>query len=193
MSRILSILLVCLALSGGAAEAALITYEFEGTASGSLDGVAYNDAHFLLTALADSIDPTTATSTSFEISGVGSGTIANGHLFVNNLNCTANQEFPTVDSCVGFFTGGGLDFLDVGSNSFDTYVLGTPIGPIVDDTAFGNLGAFVATSAGGWIINKYGRGTFTATVDDVPEPAALSVMVAGLAGYLARRRKQARQ
>ena len=195
MFRVAGVLSLCLALSGAAAEAATITYEFEGSSSGSLGGAAYVDAHFLVTILADSSDPTVALSTAFDISGVGAGTINNVTVFVNNGSCDANQEYPAVDSCVGFSNALYGDFVDVGSNDFDAYVLGNPIGPVVDDTAFGNLGALIPTSEGDWIIFQHGRGSFTATVDDVPvpEPAAFGLMAAGLAGYLARRREAGRR
>lgn len=185
MTRFIGAVLTCLALAAPAA-ASPITYTFEGTNTGELAGVAYVDADFTITVLADSSNPAVPLSATFTIAGVGSGTLTGYTVFVNHGSCDANQEYPAVDSCVGI--GMGADLLDVGSNAFDAYVLGDPIGPITDLTSFGNVGTAFATSVGDWIIRAYGDASFTATTQPVPEPSTLLLIGGGSIALRLRRR-----
>src|SRR5262245_47372755 len=113
MIRLASPTLSWLAISALSANASPILYIFEGANSGLLGGVAYVNAPFTITALADTTDPARLVSVSFSVTGVSSGTLSGMVAFVNHLDCRANQEFPVVASCVGITESHG-DILDVG-------------------------------------------------------------------------------
>jgi len=186
MTRFIGALLTCLVLAAAPAGASPIMYTFEGTNTGELAGVGYVGADFTIVVIADSSNPALPLSASFNIAGVGSGTLTGYTLFVNNGFCTANQEYPAVDSCVGISFAS--DLLDVASNAFDAYVLGDPIGPITDLTSFGNENVSFPTNVGSWIIREYGDASFTASTQAVPEPSTLLLIGGGTVALRWRRR-----
>jgi hypothetical protein len=178
-----------LLLGAGAASAVPIVYQYWGEANGTLDGRAFSNAGFLITATADTgtvapwpnatVQNTHAAAT-ITISGFGTMSFSNpSHTWVAN-NC-----------CMGIGANLGNNWLTLGSG-IGTYGLAANFGPFFDPSA-GTQNQFVniATSMGPLTISSLVNGaTFQATV--VPEPGTWALMAAGLlaVGGLARRQRR---
>jgi hypothetical protein len=173
---------------GQNASANTLFMRFEGTSSGSLNGVPFQSQAFEITASYDTNDivllPTAndisevpLTDAQFEISGVGAGTFELATaLFVNRTN-----------SAAGFTRLVGIDLLNVESPLFVDYDLLQPFGPIFDATptaVFQFVG--IPTSSGFLTFNSASDVTF----QTVPEPCTAVLLAVGIAAFsLCRRRK----
>src|SRR5215813_4527052 len=78
------------------AAAAPLTFTFDGIASGSLNGVSFQNAEFNFRA-----DTEFFQTASFSIGGLGSGFIGPGHLFLNDGGAVACPTYPLVSSALG--------------------------------------------------------------------------------------------
>ena len=147
-------------LIGGAAipaAAVPITYIFNGTASGSLGGIAFSDAAvgFSLTTDTDTVFQPFSSRPNILITGnapivfsVGSinGTIdGGGNVFVNNDRGAR--------SAVGLKPETGSDLFDVSALSLARYDLRSAFGPLAPAfPSFLNFGEIFATSAGKFVL-----------------------------------------
>jgi hypothetical protein len=159
-------------LVGTAAIAAPITYIFSGSSvSGTLNGTPFTNAQVTITATGDTSNvpdvadcgsnptlPCNAPLTvTFNIAGVGSGTITDSLLIFDNHTTT-----PVPGLGLERRSGGG-DWLDIVHAQFGTYGLVTAIGPltVAPLSTPGSFGA-VATTAGNLTLTTT-PGTFQAT------------------------------
>jgi hypothetical protein len=178
-----------LLLAAGSASAVPITYQYWGEASGTLDGRAFQNAGFLITAQSDTgnIGPwccsqqqNTHSSATIALSGFGTMSFSN-----------ASQTWTATNCCGGIGANLGNNWLTLFSPAMGNYTLGSNFGPLFDPMASTqNQFTNVATSMGLLTINSLANGaTFQATV--VPEPGTWALMAAGLAamGLRARRRR----
>ena len=166
-----------LALMPATASAAVITFTYEGSGSGTLDGVPFASSGFVIVGLGDTGDRDAFrtgffidhTSTSINIDNLGLLNFTTGtRTFVNNGGVVGG---------VGFSRAGGPDlFSRLHDEVFDTWDMLSSIGPI---TKVGNLLQWtdphppVNTDAGLLVFDStegaFPRATFTATV--VAEPS----------------------
>ncbi len=203
----------CAALAVGAfstpTKAALITYSESAVLSGSLGGISFSNRLVEITATGDSSHayqlPTVpgvfilgavsdpiyfATSLTFSVSGVGTGTFPDviGVVFNQNNGFAGFSDFTTNLAILGTFIGVG-----------GRYDLSTAIGPITGSIAAGILSfstslgtlAFDGLPFDPVLLREDGTSTFTAAVASVPEPSTWAMMLLGFAGigFLAYRRK----
>lgn len=177
------------------ASAAPITYIFEGTTSGSLDGVDFEDESFTITALADTdnID-------------ASDGPIVVHDAVTIELLGMVLDVFTRTTTWVN--TGGGLVGFGNDEREFDlligpfdpifeTWDLASPVGPITGRGFISEGGDRIATSGGQLdVVDDFDTQiTFTAvTAAEVPEPGTL-ILIGGallLSVRRFRRRKACR-
>lgn len=180
------------------AVAAPITYRFSGVVDGNLNGRSFFNADFLFELTADTanvydVAGTTyfnvASSVTFTITGVGSGTLLNVYrLFLDQT-----------ESSVGFSeVSSGLDRVDALNNpALATYDLTTNKSLIYGDPFVGQFMNDPTTAGPLNLFNSGETVAFEATLDPrdpvVPEPASLalaSIASLGLAIGAGRRRRQ---
>jgi len=190
---------ILLAMFSGNAIASLITFTHESNGSGSINGIAFTDTNFVITAVGhtENRQLREVTSTwfidhdlaSIDISGVGTfDFVTNTRTFVSNSI-----------SLVGFSHAGesGADLLSGPRNdaAFSTWDMLTSIGPV---SGFAILAQWevseVVTTGGVLVFNAGGSGgppvTFTAVVSEVPVPAAVWLFCSGIIGLIGIARRK---
>jgi hypothetical protein len=157
----------------GTASAAPISYTLTGNFSGSLNGAAFRASTGTLSGIGDTagaitVEPYLAynplTLTGFSIEGVGAGIII-----------TPLRVFAA-DNVFGFSRLDGSDVQDVTARAFFGYNLSTELGPVTGSPFAGGV---VATTAGTLQLLA-DTATVTVRLIATPEPASLSLLLAGL-------------
>ena len=164
------------------AKAELINYTFTTMGYGSLGGTTFNNAAVIITATADTsqitFNPTFGAdeivdlSSSIYISGLGSADFTSTLDFVNqSFGAVGISENPNF-----------IDILDCDNPVFDTYDLGTAIGPVSGTSQYNPVIPF-ETTAGQFLLQYASPVTFQAVI--VPEPSALALgTLGGVLGLL---------
>lgn len=167
-------------LGAGPAFAVPITYTEQAVGSGSLDGVAFTDATVVLTMINDTANVIGGPAL-FENIGTATVSVADGapETFTDAMEVFSAPAIPGV----GFSDLTlGVDILDNVNSTFATYGLTTSIGPITGAPLF-SAGVSFPTDSGAFILHGVtGNVTFTASLAAVPEPSALALLAAALAG-----------
>jgi PEP-CTERM motif len=173
------------------ASATPIVYEFSGTvSSGSLNGIGFTNRAFTVDVFGDTSGVSgapglrfnSATSVTFSIAGIGSGTLLDTYrMFLTN-------------SAVGFSAlSDGADRIDVLNGVFTGYALASAFGPITTGSNFIDQFLPDPTTAGDLEMiggsNVAFRSFFPTA--QIPEPALLLIFALGLAGIGISRRKLA--
>ncbi|OPY13734.1 MAG: hypothetical protein A4E66_00650 [Syntrophus sp. PtaB.Bin001] len=167
--------------------AAPITYMEQAIGSGSLDGSSFFDRLVTITFVGDTSTVTGSAgfftnsvgTATVSVAGVGSDTLTNAFVFVN--------QGWTPAAAVGFgdnMAGGSI--LDTLHSAFASYDLTTAIGPQTGSTFYRNDLTF-ATGSGTFHLDLAGDSTFTATT--VPLPSALLLLGPGLVGLIGIRKR----
>lgn len=186
-----------LTIAAGAAQAAEATYTISGNWSGTVNGVAFTDADFLMTLTGDTAAITDNGTAEFQdhlqtakisIAGFGDLDILNGMGINNNTNPLSREGF--------IYTTTPGTFDTIGWNLQTAVDLRHSFGPV--QTAFTEMLNPLDTSGGqlAWQI-AVGGPTLTVTgrvePDGVPEPDAWALMLIGFgaAGSLLRHRRRA--
>jgi len=169
-----------------------INYSFTGTGSGTVGVAGFNDAAFTVSIDADTNDVAFQSSLgafgilnlggTIDITGVGVAGFTLP-LFVfggNGLNAIGFGNFSQGNLIAIFEPGLGLAGYDLASN----------FGPVT--SANDNLDQFanVATSLGTLTYSTMSDVAFVSTINAVPEPSTLVLLVSGLAGLVAWRRRR---
>jgi hypothetical protein len=199
-----------LTVAGGAAQAAAVTYDYTGTATGTLGGAPFNTS-FDIFASGDTSGVQLLGPPSFKpgtyLNGtpfIGTGTALG--LVTTTITLGGVGTFTVTDPSYVFnVTGTGIgthiagfgtslhgDFADLISTALSFYNLKTKLGPLA--VSAWTFGQTVATSGGVLKFTSMNARTFTATGPDaVPEPATWSMMLLGLGGLGAMLRARRRR
>lgn len=167
--------------------AAPITYIEQAVCSGSLDGNSFFDKLVTITFTGDTSTVTGGSgyfsnyvgTTTVNVAGVGSNTLPNAFVFVN--------QYWSPAAAVGFgddVAGGSI--LDTLHSAFATYDLTTAIGPQAGSVYYRDDLTY-ATGSGTFHLDLAGDSTFTASA--VPLPSALLLLGPGLAGLIGIRKR----
>ena len=182
-----SAVVLALAALTFAAQAAPITYTFTGTGTGVLNGAAFTDAALTFTALGDTLNVGSDPG-GFEFFVPVTATVAVSGFASDTLSQTLRVFSVPSNGNVGL-SQDGPDVFDVNSPALLGYELTTEIGPLAT-TAFGNPGRSFNTSRGTFRLDTIGAaGTFTASLQPVPEPASLAALGLGAVAVLRRRKR----
>lgn len=168
------------------------TYTFTGTASGTIDGVGFQDATLVVTAVGDVSNITFTSpsyfldipggSASFALSGIGSGTFTDETYVFDNTGGVAGFGDLGASSCCDIIQM--YDSL-IGSTAFATYNLASSIGPLGPEPSDPSTGDWVGlnTSLGSFTVTSYDGVIFNAAVGTVPEPRTI-ILEIGLIGMI---------
>jgi hypothetical protein len=182
--------IICLATLENAGAGA-VYYTFSGIGSGSLDGSAFSDASFTISAVGNGVviesslaASTTVESATVSVDGLSPDTFAASMV----LEC-ARQ--PANGAGVDLYLGSPFNTFVIGitNSSFFFYDLAAPFGPVSGAPGV-NAGSSIPTTLGNFSLTSVSSETFQASVSPVPEPSSLSLAglgCAGLAGWLARK------
>jgi hypothetical protein len=176
----------------GSASAATIDYIFSGTATFTLNGVAFTDAPFTLTYVSDT---STITSGGGEFFSAGVGTFVSGSTTVT-LTGDVNEVLVNPPSdLLGFgqiiISPLTVSVEAINNPAFASYDLSTAF-PLTSGSLNPPTGATFATSGGDLVFTdeSFGAVSFQAT-GGVPEASTWAMMIAGFAGlgFLAYRKR----
>jgi hypothetical protein len=166
-----------------------ITYHEGITATGSLNGIAFNGVAVSFNMM-NLITNVFGVAPDFFNFGTLQVSIASGPVltFTDNIYAFDNESTGTV----GFrdLTLGDLIIAKTAA-PFTSYDLTPAIGPITGPTTFGDIGQPFSTTGGSFILSSFHMGsTFTATTA-VAEPSSLALLGGGLLAlvFILRRRK----
>jgi hypothetical protein len=179
--------LILLVLAAAPALPSTITYEFLATVSGRWAGVNFTNQTMRLTTVAEYTSPFLPGPATIEI-GSQTGTIQLQSFFINAGSCSFNQEFPSVNSCVGVVAAPGLDLIAVANNTLVSYAAKSAATGVTDATPITNLGFNFTTSLGSLRFTSMRNGSFNASVQHLPEPSTWTMLGVGAGLLLLGRR-----
>ena len=202
--RILSVVALALASYGTLVAGPILQYTFNGTASGTLNGVAFSSQSLAVTTIADAATVTDSSGvylltlgddgTSFTLGGVTTGLFLDSTYFFDN----------TPKGVAGFGDSGASSCCDtiqihdsaIGSTAYATYNLQSPTAAQTPEASNPSTADWVNlnTNLGSFTITSLTNVTFTVTgtsIAAVPEPSTFSLLAASLGALalIARKRR----
>jgi hypothetical protein len=198
--RILSAAALALASYGTLVAGPILQYTFNGTATGTLNGVAFTAQSLTITTIGDAatvIDtagtytlPVAGSAAAFTIGGVTSGLFLDAtQVFDNNPNAVAGFSDEGALLCcdiVQIYDG------SIGSTAYATYNLQSPIAAQSPEALDPSTADWVGlkTTLGNFTVTSYSNVTFTVTAAAVPEPSTFALLAASLAALALIARKR---
>lgn len=183
----MSIVSAALLLTAMQASAAMVTSIHTGQGSGTLDGVAFENAYFAITAIAD-------TST---IVSCGDACLSNDNIsatiYIQEVGIftfiTPTRYF--VNELIGFSRAG--DAGDLFNGPLGSWDMASALEPVIGTgQLFQWLDSDVLTTGGVLVFNEgVTPSAFTAAVSEVPLPAGMWLLGSGLIGLVGVARRQA--
>lgn len=187
LKKIAPVLLLSTAMQ---ASAAMVTTIHTGQGSGTLDGVAFENAYFAITAVAD-----TANITTFDETGLSNDNLSTT-IYIESLG-VFNFVTPTryfVNSVIGFSRAGidGADLLN-GPLLGASWDMASALEPQIGTASFLQWALSDVVTTGGVLVFNSGitPSAFTATVSEVPVPAGIWLLGSGLVGLVSIGRRKA--